>query len=117
LLGKAKRAREDPQGAATQIEACFYYIASRWNDGPLVRKSFSAEELSGKIGNEIKKTIAQLAKGIHAGQFFIQRGEQCRYCDVAEVCRKNHPPSLWRAENDPVTGPHRLLREKDPNKL
>ena len=117
LLGKAKRAREDPHGAATQIEACFYYVASRWNDGPLVTKSFSAEELSGKIGNEIKNTIAQLAKGIHSGQFFIQRGEQCRYCEVAEVCRKNHPPSLWRAENDPVTGPHRQLREKDPNKL
>ncbi len=113
LLGKAKR----PQGTDAQIEASFYYIASRWSEGPLVTKSFSAEELSGKIGEEIKKTIAQLAKGIQSGKFFIQRGEHCRYCEVAEICRKNHPPSLWRAENDPTTAGHRQLREKDLKKL
>jgi ATP-dependent helicase/nuclease subunit B len=117
LLGKAKRELEEPQGADAQIEASFYYIAARWNDGPLVTKSFGAEELSGKIGEEIRKTIAQLATGIQSGQFFIQRGEHCRYCEVAEICRKNHPPSLWRAENDPITGPHRQLREKDPEKI
>ena len=117
LLGKAKKELQDPQGADAQIEASFYYIASRWSEGPLVTKSFSAEELSGKIGAEIKKTIAQLAKGIQSGQFFIQRGEHCRYCEVSEICRKNHPPSLWRAENDPITGLHRQLREKDPDKL
>jgi ATP-dependent helicase/nuclease subunit B len=117
LLGKAKRAREDPQGADAKVEASFYYIASRWDNGPLVTKSFSAEELSDKIGEEIKNTIAQLAKGIYAGQFFIQRGDHCRYCEVAEVCRKNHPPSLWRAENDPITGAHRQLHEKDLDDL
>ena len=117
LLGKAKRGAEELQGAAAQIEASFYYIASRWSEGPLITKSFSAEELSGKLGDEVKKTIAQLANGIQSGQFFIQRGEHCRYCEVAEICRKNHPPSLWRAENDPITEPHRQLREKDPEKL
>ena len=30
------------------------------------------------------------------------------------ICRKNHPPSLWRAENDPLTEPHRALRAKIP---
>jgi hypothetical protein len=38
----------------------------------------------------------------------------CRHCDVAEICRKNHPPSLWRAENDPITKSHSEIREKDP---
>jgi hypothetical protein len=36
---------------------------------------------------------------------------------VAEICRKNHPPSLWRAENDPLTEPYRQLRKKDSKKL
>ena len=34
--------------------------------------------------------------------------------DAAPICRKNHPPSLWRAENDPITEAHRALRKKDP---
>jgi len=113
LLGQGKRATEDARGIATRVEAAFYYIASRWNNGPLITKSFAAEELAGKIGDELKGTIAQLVKGIRAGQFFIQRGDHCRYCEVSEVCRKNHPPSLWRAENDPLAGSHRRLREKD----
>jgi ATP-dependent helicase/nuclease subunit B len=117
LLGKAKREREEPPGADAQIAASFYYIAPRWSGGPLITKSFSAGELSGNIGEEIKKTISQLAQGIYSGHFFIQRGEHCRYCEVAEICRKNHPPSLWRAENDPITERHRQLREKDPKKL
>jgi hypothetical protein len=36
---------------------------------------------------------------------------------VAEVCRKNHPPSLWRAENDPITEAHRRLHDNDPKDL
>jgi ATP-dependent helicase/nuclease subunit B len=115
LLGRAWTEREKPAGAG--VEASFFYIASRWSDGPLVIKSFSAEQLSGRIGDEIKKTISELAKGIQSGRFFMQRGNHCSHCDVAEICRKNHPPSLWRAENDPITEAHRQLREKDPKKL
>ena len=110
-------------GAATvytmresQIEASFYYIASRWSEGPLVIKSFNSEELAGKMGAEIRNSIAQLATGIHSGQFFMQPGEHCPHCEVAEICRKNHPPSLWRTENDPLTAPHRQLRQKDLKK-
>ncbi|MPZ78378.1 MAG: hypothetical protein GEU77_17870 [Deltaproteobacteria bacterium] len=117
VLGKAKRQREEPRGVEAQVEASFYFIAPHWSEGPLVNKSFSAGELSGQIGEEIKKTVAQLAQGIQSGRFFIQRGNHCSYCDVAEICRKNHPPSLWRAENDPITRPHRRLRERDPKKL
>jgi ATP-dependent helicase/nuclease subunit B len=99
------------------VEANFYYIAPRWSDGPLVTTGFGMAGLSGKAGAETKNTIAYLAAGIQNGRFFIQRGEHCQHCDVAEICRKNHPPSLWRAENDPVTKAHRDLHNKAPNKL
>ena len=115
LLGERWASRQANQPPS--VEARFYYIAPRWSDGPLVTAEFGSASLSGKVGAEIKKTIAQLSQGIYQGRFFIQRGEHCQHCEVAEICRKNHPPSLWRSENDPITRPHRELKEKDPKKL
>jgi ATP-dependent helicase/nuclease subunit B len=117
LLGKRWAEVSQPRLGAVPVEASFYYIAPFWTDGPLLPAVFRAEALGNKIGHEIKNTIAELVSGIKAGKFFIQRGPYCRYCEVAEICRKNHPPSLWRAENDPITAPHRQLRDKDPKKL
>jgi ATP-dependent helicase/nuclease subunit B len=117
LLGKRLTPQEKIQTPAPEVEASFYYIASRWTDGPLITTSFRSEGFAGKIGEEIRNTVSYLARGIQNGRFFIQPGEYCRHCDVAEICRKNHPPSLWRAENDPLTHPHQQLREKDPKKL
>jgi len=99
------------------IEANFYYIALRWSDGPLVPAPYNNDGLAGKVGAATKQTIAYLADGVRQGRFFINRGEYCSYCEVATICRKNHPPSLWRAENDPRTEAHRALREKDPKEL
>ena len=116
LLGE--RWANEQSREATGVEAKFYYIAPRWRDGPLVSGEFSsAAGLTGKLGVELKKTIAELANGIREGRFFIQRGAHCGHCDVAEICRKNHPPSLWRSENDPTTRAHREIQEKDPKKL
>jgi hypothetical protein len=56
-------------------------------------------------------------EGIQSGRFFLQRGQHCQYCEVTEICRKNHPPSLWRAENDPITEAHRRLRKKEVKDL
>jgi len=117
LLGKRLAAEDKIQASVPKVEANFYYIAERWTDGPLVTASFGAEGLAGQMGEEIRSTISYLAHGIQKGRFFIQPGDYCRHCDVAEICRKNHPPSLWRAENDPLTEPHRQLHEKDPKKL
>lgn len=117
LLGKQLAARDDLGLFDAPIEASFHYIAPRWTEGPLVRANFGAEGLSGKLGQEIKNTVSFIANGIRQGRFFIQPGDHCRYCDVSEICRKNHPPSLWRTENDPITRPHRELHEKDPRKL
>jgi len=99
------------------LEADFYYIAPRWTEGPLVSSHYGGEGLADKIGIATKQTIAYLADGVRKGQFFINRGAYCGHCDAAPICRKNHPPSLWRAENDPITRPHQALREKDPKKL
>jgi ATP-dependent helicase/nuclease subunit B len=73
--------------------------------------------LSDKLGAATKETIAYLANGVRRGHYFIHPGEHCGNCDVATICRKNHPPSLWRAENDPLTEPHYALHAKDPKKL
>jgi ATP-dependent helicase/nuclease subunit B len=100
--------------SAPAIEADFYYIAPRWSDGPLISAVYGSEGLGGKVGAETKSTIAYLADGVRQGRFFISRGAHCGHCDAAPICRKNHPPSLWRAENDPVTETHRALRAKDP---
>ena len=104
---KARRHRTAPG-----IEANFFYIAPRWLEGPLISKTYAAAALTGYIGAETKKTIADLAGGVRGGRFFINRGEYCGQCDAAPICRKNHPPSLWRAAQDPVTEPHRALRQK-----
>lgn len=106
-----------PKNPEAAIEASFYYIAPRWREGPLVVKSFRGAELIGDMGGEIRATVAELSEGIRSGKFFMHRGDHCRYCEITEICRKNHPPSLWRAENDPETARHRRLRRKDPNEL
>jgi ATP-dependent helicase/nuclease subunit B len=117
LLAKRLMPQTKIDAPAPEVEASFYYIAPRWPDGPLVTTRFGSEGFAGKLGDEIRRTISLLAQGIKHGRFFIQPGEYCRYCDVAEICRKNHSPSLWRVENDLIAKPHRQLREKDPKNL
>ncbi|HEX5022199.1 MAG TPA: PD-(D/E)XK nuclease family protein [Candidatus Binatia bacterium] len=113
----AKHWAQDQLTASTAaaIEADFYFIAPRWSDGPLISISYGSEGLAGKVGAATKRTIAYLADGVRQGRFFINRGIHCSHCDAAAICRKNHPPSLWRAENDPATKLHRALCAKDPN--
>jgi ATP-dependent helicase/nuclease subunit B len=94
------------------VEADFYYIAPRWPGGPLVTVAYDAASLADTTARAIKETIADLADGVRLGHFFIHRGEHCAHCDAAAICRKNHPPSLWRAENDPIARQHRALHEK-----
>jgi ATP-dependent helicase/nuclease subunit B len=116
LLGKRWAEVNETEIGEPEVEATLFYIAPAWSDGPLVRKTFSELTLGSKVGEEIQKTIAELVTGIGAGRFFMQPGHYCKYCEVAEICRKNHPPSLWRTENDPITAPHRQLREKESKK-
>lgn len=117
LLAECWAKQRTKTNSQLAIEADFYYIAKHWPDGPLIATPYGSDGLTGKVGAATKETIAYLADGVHKGQFFIKRGEYCRHCEVSPICRKNHPPSLWRAENDPRIEAHRALREKDPNKL
>jgi ATP-dependent helicase/nuclease subunit B len=117
LLARHWSGEQTDNAAPPTIEADFYYIAPRWSDGPLVSAPYGNEGLSDKVGAATKQTIAYLADGVRQGRFFINRADHCAHCDVATICRKNHPPSLWRSENDPLTEAHRALREKDPKKL
>jgi ATP-dependent helicase/nuclease subunit B len=94
------------------IEAKVYFIAPRWSGGPLIPSGYSGDGLAGKTGAQITQTIADLAEGVRSGRFFLSPGAHCGHCDVATICRKNHPPSRWRAENDPVSAAFRLLRKK-----
>ncbi len=81
------------------VEAAWYYfIASHWGKGPLVRKSFPAPAWDGSSGQAIRDVIARLLRGIHAGEFVIKPGTHCRSCEVSEICRKDHFPSRARAE-------------------
>ena len=117
LLAQHWSTEQSDNPAPPAIEADFYYIAPRWADGPLIAAPYGKAGLDGKVGASTQQTIAYLAEGVRQGRFFINRGEYCGRCEVATICRKNHPPSLWRAENDPRTEAHRALREKDPKEL
>jgi len=104
----------EAEAARTEITANFYYIAERWPGGPLSASAYGSEDLAGPTGASTRQTLAYLVDGVRRGRFFIHRGAHCGRCEAAPICRKNHPPSLWRAENDPVTEAHRALRKKDP---
>jgi ATP-dependent helicase/nuclease subunit B len=98
----AERERTKP----TAFEAAFYYLAPRWDDGPFLQKTFSADDLEGSCGKSLRETVALLIRGIHDGLYFIHPGEACRNCEVAHVCRKNHLPTSWRTANDPLSRRH-----------
>jgi len=117
LLAEREFGDQTKHPARPTVEASFYYIAQSWSDGPLLQVSYGGDTLSGKVGASTIQTIAYLADGVRQGRFFINRGVHCTHCEVATICRKNHPPSLWRAENDPLTDAHRTLGDKDPKKL
>lgn len=112
-----KWAIERGMSESVSIAAQFYYVAPKWDGGPLATKSYTAKDLSEKAGAATKDTIAYLAEGVRRGRYFMNRGEACGICDVARICRKNHPPSVWRAENDPATQSHQALRKKTLKQL
>lgn len=112
LLGERLALDRAGEEAGTKIEAAFYFVAPNWPAGPLVTQFYPADAWDGKMGAGLRETLSLLLDGIHKGRFFIHPGIYCRHCEVSEVCRKNHLPTSWRAENDPVTRPHDDLRQK-----
>ena len=52
-------------------------------------------------GERIRDAVARLLRGIRSGEFFIMPGDYCKYCEVSEICRKDHFPSSTRAGRHP----------------
>ena len=101
LLAAAYASERGPAPAAA-VEAAWYFIARRWEEGPLYPREFAAETWRQPDGQQIRDTVAQLLRGIRAGEFFIMPGPYCRYCEVSEICRKGHSPSAMRAKRHPA---------------
>jgi ATP-dependent helicase/nuclease subunit B len=88
-------------------DAVFYFLAPRWSEGPLVVTPLQPDEEA-----RIRQTVARLLTGIQQGRFFILPGDYCDTCAVRDICRKDHPPSRLRAEQDPLAAPHQNLRKE-----
>ena len=85
----------------TAVEAALYFLARRWDDGPLARCEFSAPTMRERSGERIRDAVARFLRGIRDGEFFIMPGKYCNYCEVSEICRKDHFPSAVRAARHP----------------
>lgn len=99
-----------------QSESVFYHIAPNWPDGPLVISKFAQAYWLGETGEQLKKTITSLLKGIETGRFFMNPGDHCNYCDVRASCRLNHIPSWNRLQGDPLFEEHALMQKKKPTR-
>ena len=85
----------------TAVEAAWYFLAGRWKDGPLVPRGFPGRVMQESSGERIRDAVARLLRGIRSGEFFIMPGDYCKYCEVSEICRKDHFPSSTRAGRHP----------------
>ena len=92
--------REAAAGAA--IDAAWYFLAPRWDAGPLVRKEFTGKSWRQPDGETIRDTVARLLRGIRDGEFPPVPDDYCRFCQVSEICRKDHFPSATRAARHPA---------------
>ncbi len=102
-----KRERMPPR-----IHGAFYLLAPRWVDGPLIVEKFPEEGWEDPYKERLQETLAFLLRGIHEGRFFIFPDDHCRNCEVRAACRRNHRPSLWRAENDSAVKSHSELSDQ-----
>ena len=103
----------DPRKQLKPHSVSFHLIAPFCDDGPFKPVSFPGDFLDSKAGEQFWETFRRLIEGIYQGLFFIlpQEGGYCQYCDYATICRKNHPPSRFRAENDPRALKHLEIRK------
>lgn len=102
------------RGPATPgaVEAAFYFLASRWKDGPLVPRGFPGQVMREPSGERIREAVARLLRGIRSGEFFIVPGDHCRFCEVSEICRKDHFPSATRARRHPAAEELARIRKR-----
>jgi ATP-dependent helicase/nuclease subunit B len=114
LLGK-EYVSSTRGGAKLAMDAAFYFLASQWENGPLAVERLAGDAWEGKSGSLLLETVGSLVTAMRGGLFFIRPGDQCRNCEVSETCRRNHRPTLWRAERDPRSVTLSELVKKTPN--
>ena len=90
------------QASEAAVEAAWYFLAGRWEGGPLVTHGFPGRLWSEPAGEKIRDTVARLLRGIREGEFPIVPGSYCGYCAVSEICRMGHFPSSTRAARHPA---------------
>ncbi len=113
ILLAAQHAQAGKRGKIpAKIHGAFYLIAPRWLNGPLAIEEFPEKGWDDPYKERLQETLGFLLKGIQQGRFFISPGDHCRNCDVRAACRRNHRPSLWRAEKDPAVRSHGELNEQ-----
>jgi len=111
ILGQKAAAAFGVDDAA--VEVAFYYLAPAWRDGPLTVETMDSDVWDGPNGAALKETVAFLADSMRRGLFFIQPDDHCRFCGIAEACRRHHRPTLWRAERDATSQAHLALKKKE----
>ncbi|HET6201437.1 MAG TPA: PD-(D/E)XK nuclease family protein [Planctomycetota bacterium] len=111
LLARA-RLGEGARGGST-----FFVLAPR---APKVferLEGLEGEFWESAAGAECGRTLRAILDGMKGGRFPITPGEEadgpCRTCDFAEVCRKGHYPSRWRASRSPAARAMAALASKD----
>lgn len=97
---------------APAVEAAWYFLAGRWKEGPLVPRGFPGQTMQESSGERIRDAVARLLRGIRSGEFFVVPGTYCRFCEVSEICRKDHFPSATRAARHPAAEALTRMRKR-----
>ncbi|MDE0342525.1 MAG: exodeoxyribonuclease V subunit gamma [Deltaproteobacteria bacterium] len=102
LLAAGGEIGREAAGAGA-IDAAWYFLAPRWENGPLVAKELTGQSWQEPAGGKIRDTVARLLRGIRDGEFpMVPSDDYCRFCQVREICRKDHFPSASRAAKHPA---------------
>ncbi len=115
LLAADYASARSPTTSAAVEAAFYYFLASRWKDGPLASCEFPGSDLRESDGERIRDVVARLLRGIRSGEFFILPGDYCRFCEVSEICRKDHFPSATRAGRHPAAKALSQIRKQKPD--
>ena len=107
----AKKVAEEFHHPEASIDVAFYFLAPAWDDGPLAVESIGGDIYDGSSGAALKANLAFLAESMRRGRFFILPGDHCRLCQVSEICRRQHLPTLWRAEADATRIAHITMKK------
>jgi ATP-dependent helicase/nuclease subunit B len=107
----AKKVAEEFHHPEASIDVAFYFLAPAWDDGPLAVESIGGDIYDGSSGAALKANLAFLAESMRRGRFFILPGDHCRLCQVSEICRRQHLPTLWRAEADATRIAHIAMKK------